>query len=142
MSVIPGSTDPWELLNYRDEYMAGMAFAYIDKAAPGEKFLVLAGGEHGISVRTGPHSDPDAWKPLGMYLREKYGKNFIFLYYMTLDETIKVDGADRDLLESDEWRNMPEGPRLATPRQARKLLTYYLFCITRPLTGILSIRLE
>ncbi|MDR2178073.1 MAG: hypothetical protein LBP20_08565 [Treponema sp.] len=121
MSVIPGSTDPWELLNYRDEYMAGMAFEYIDKAAPGEKFLVLAGGEHGISVRTGPHSDPDVWKPLGMYLREKYGKNFISLYYITLDETIKMDGAYRDLLESDEWRNMPEGPRLVAPRQARKL---------------------
>jgi hypothetical protein len=79
LSAIPGTMELWELLNYRDEYMAEMAFKYIDNAAPGEKFLVSGGAYHGGTERIGPRSNPEAGKPLRVYLKEKYQDRYISL---------------------------------------------------------------
>jgi hypothetical protein len=121
LDVIPGTMDNWELLNYRDEYMANMAFKYIDNAAPGEKFLVLAGGSHGITGMAGPAYN---WKPLGAYLKEKYKNNFVSYFYFTLEELITDYPRDssmgefyQGIFQSEEWQGIPNTPKLVTPKQ-------------------------
>jgi tetratricopeptide (TPR) repeat protein len=135
MDFIPGSTDPWELLNYRDEYMANMAFGFIDNAAPGEKFLVLAGGEHGIMDRLGPNSDPEIWKPLGAHLKERYRKRFTSLFYITLDESIKMDPSYQGMLQSEAWRSMPLTPKFIIPSRREEFVSISPFFYNGPFDG-------
>jgi hypothetical protein len=135
LSVTPGSMGPWELLNYRDEYMANMAFNYIDNAAPGEKFLVAAGGGHGITARVGPYSDPDVWKPMGAYLKEKYKERFVSYYYLTLDRQIKMDESYQDMFQSKEWQDIPNTPKLVTLKQATQLVELLQINYENPFNG-------
>jgi hypothetical protein len=111
-----------DIYNYRDAYMAEIAFKFIDKAAPHEKFLVLAGGPHGateIFDYTGFTSRP--WKPLGAYLKEKYQNDYISLSYITLDEDITRSDYWKDMLESEEWQGISNTPKIVTPSQTDRL---------------------
>jgi hypothetical protein len=92
--------------------MANMAFKYIDNAESGEKFLVGGGTYHGGTERIGPNSDPEAGKPLGVYLKEKYQDRYISLNYFTLDEGIKMRESYQDMFQSAEWRAIPDTPKL------------------------------
>jgi hypothetical protein len=110
------------LYNYRDEYMAKIAFDFIDNAANGEKFLVLAGGQHGSAqIIPDAFGSSNIWKPLGVYLKEKYQDRYFSLYYMTLDERIKADNSYQRMLNSREWRNISNSPRFITPSRAAAL---------------------
>ncbi|MHB9294219.1 hypothetical protein Holit_03345 [Hollandina sp. SP2] len=117
-----GTTDTDVIYNYRDAYMAEMAFEFIDKAAPHEKFLISAGGAHGVTEildYTAFSSEP--WKPLGAYLKEKYGDDFISLYYTTLDGDITGSDYWKDMLESEEWQGISNTPKMLTLSQAYKV---------------------
>jgi hypothetical protein len=131
-SFIPWTMDGWEELNYRDEYMANIAFSYIDNAAPGEKFLVLGGGQHGVTARIGPNSNPYVAKLLGVYLKEKYKERFVSCYYFTLDEAIKMNESYQDMFQSKEWQSIPNTPKFVTPKQALQLVELLSFEYNAP----------
>ena len=71
--------------NYRDSYMADIAKDFIDISEDNEKILVLASGEHGIKreVKRGG-SLGYKWKPLGCFLNDEYGNEFVSYVYYSL----------------------------------------------------------
>jgi len=110
------------LYNYRSEYMANIAFDFIDNAAPNEKFLILAGGQHGLTqIVKNAWGSPNIWRPLGSYLKDKYQDNFLSLYYITLDEKIKLDDRYKNLLNSMRWESITTTPKFITQSGATKL---------------------
>jgi hypothetical protein len=117
---IPGTSNRAELYNYRDEYMANTAFEFIDNSRVEEKFLVVAGGAHGITevVRNSFYFG-SSWKPLGAYLKEKYEDNFVSLYYITLDEQLDRDSY-KALFEINEWQDITNSPKYITKPEAKR----------------------
>jgi hypothetical protein len=116
---IPGTYDLTTLHNYRDEYMAQIAFEFADNAKYGEKILVLAGGLHGsIEIVPNAFGSTENWKALGVYLKEKYKDRFFSLCYVTLDENIKTNKKFYNMLNSNEWNNKPGTPKLVTGANA------------------------
>lgn len=122
-SFVTRTFEPVTLYNYRDEYMAKIAFDFIDNAAQGEKFLVLGGGRHGSTqVEPNAFGSSDIWKPLGVYLKEKYQDGYFSLFYITLDERIKLEEDPyQRMLASREWQNITNNPKFITPSRAAAL---------------------
>ena len=121
-NFIPGALNLIDMYNYRSEYMANIAFEYIDNAALDEKILILAGGLHGQpEVIHNAWGSLETWKPLGAYLRERYQDKYFSLLYLTLDENIKVDPSFQDLFNSNEWRGMANDQKLVTPLNKLRL---------------------
>jgi hypothetical protein len=116
----PETYEYFKVMNYRDEYMAKIAYDFIDNARHGEKFLVIAGSSHGIT-ETVSFNGSNSWKPLGAYLKEKYRDNFFSLCYMTLDEKIKGDNQYQKLLNSNGWRDISNNPKFVSPSNTEKL---------------------
>jgi hypothetical protein len=124
-NFVPGSVDLVSLMNYRDEYMAKTAIDFIDNSLPDEKFLVLAGGLHG---RTTPiinaWNTSSDWKPLGVYLKEKYGNDYLAYYCTTLDDfmrTVYLYQPFFKLLNSQEWQKITDETKYITPTQLERL---------------------
>ncbi|MCL2066933.1 MAG: hypothetical protein FWG99_05670 [Treponema sp.] len=119
---ISGAYDPVMLNNYRDEYMAKIAFHFIDNAAPGEKFIVIGGGLHGSTkIIPDAFGSSDTWTPLGVYLKEKYEDNYLSLCYITLDENIADDDSYKAMLNSKEWEDITNMPKFITALKTEKL---------------------
>ena len=118
---IPGTYKQADVQNYRDEYMANTAFMFIDNSREDEKFLVIAGGAHGITEVVKDPFYPlfgSSWKPLGAYLKEKYQDDFVSLYYITLDEKLDRDSYNA-LFEFNEWQSITNEPKYITKTQAK-----------------------
>jgi len=130
--AIPGTVSDIDRYNYRDEYMANIAINAIDNAKQGEKMLVFAGSDHGSKeIIPNAFGSKESWKPLGAYLNEKYKDRLFSLHYITLDERIKVINtyitniilkSNDKLLNSDEWKNTSNTPKLVTAENATTLL--------------------
>ena len=129
--VIPGTVSTIDRYNYRDKYMANIAINAIDNAKQGEKILVNAGSDHGSKeIFSNAFGGKESWKPLGAYLNEKYKDRFFSLHYITLDENIKLDNdsisnllfkSDDKLINSNEWKNISNTPKLVTAANAANL---------------------
>ena len=130
-NAIPGTVSNIDRYNYRDEYMANIAINAIDNAKQGEKILVNAGSEHGSKeIFPNAFGSKESWKPLGAYLNEKYKDRFLSLHYITLDENIKLSNdsasniifkSDDKLINSNEWKNISNTPKLVTAANAVNL---------------------
>jgi len=129
--VIPGTVSAIDRYNYRDKYMANIAINTIENAKRGEKILVNAGSDHGSKyIFPNAFGGKESWKPLGAYLYEKYKDRFLSLHYITLDENIKLDNdsisnllfkSDDKLVNSNEWKNILNAPKLVTATNAANL---------------------
>ena len=130
--VIPGTVSAVDRYNYRDSYMANIAINAIDNAKQGEKILVFAGSDHGSKeIFPNAFGSKENWKPLGAYLYEKYKDRFLSLHCITLDENIKTANdiisnkifkTKNKLINSNEWKNISNTPKLVTAVNAANLL--------------------
>jgi len=130
-NAIPGTVSNIDRYNYRDEYMANIAINVIDNVKQGEKILVNAGSDHGSKyIFPNAFGSKKNWKPLGAYLYEKYKDRFFSLHYITLDENIKLGNdsisniifkSDDKLINSNEWKNISNTPKLVTNLNAANL---------------------
>jgi len=131
-NAIPGTVSYIDRHNYRDEYMANIAINAIDNAKQGEKILVFAGSDHGSKeIFPNAFGSKENWKPLGAYLYEKYKDRFLSLHCITLDENIKTANdiisnkifkTKNKLINSNEWKNISNTPKLVTAVNAANLL--------------------
>jgi len=130
-NAIPGTVNNIDRYNYRDKYMANIAINAIDNAKQGEKILINAGSDHGSkNIFHNAWGSKENWKPLGAYLNEKYKNRFLSLHYITLDENIKLGNdsisniifkSDDKLINSNEWKNISNAPKLVTAENAANL---------------------
>jgi len=130
-NAIPGTVSDIDRYNYRDEYMANIAINAIDNAKQGEKILINAGSDHGSKeIFSNVFGGRESWKPLGSYLYEKYKDRFLSLHYITLDENIQLSNdsvsniifkSDDKLINSNEWKNISNTPKLVTAANAKNL---------------------
>jgi hypothetical protein len=131
-NAIPGTVNYIDRHNYRDEYMANIAINAIYNAKQGEKILIFAGCDHGSKeIFSNAFGSKENWKPLGAYLYEKYKDRFHALHCITLDENIKTANdiisnkiikTKNKLINSNEWKNISNTPKLVTAANAANLL--------------------
>jgi hypothetical protein len=128
---IPGTVSAIDRFNYRDKYMANIAINVIENVKQGEKIIINAGSDHGSKeIFSNAFGGKESWKPLGAYLYEKYKDRFLSLHYITLDENIKLGNdsisnllfkSDDKLINSNEWKNILNTPKLVTAENAANL---------------------